>query len=1263
MNNILEIIIRATDNASQVISKIGQSGFTMSRDMEMACLKVGAALTGIGISAKLAVDNINSAFLSFDNAMTEVKALGSLTEDEFEKIRQKALDLSSTMPIAADDVAKAMYSMVSVGWEYGEMMEAIEPASKLAVAGSADLADTIDAVIAVMDAYGSTGITANEITAIFAKGVGEGKWELNDFMQEMMKNINVASNLGISFQELAAYNVALQPTFTDSTEAGTAFKQMLMNLIEEKNIKAIESFGVQVKNTDGSFRGLIPIITDLDNVLSQHYGEVDKNTKIAEIFGARSVNAFNALARKKDDLPELIERMGDATFIEEQFGVKIESTGAKLEIANNKMNNAKIALGDAMAPATLAAAEGMAKLAGVIERLPGPLQTVAGSALVFGQSLIVIGPLLMALPALMSAIGPATTLAQGAMLGLKAAMAGVSTSSLFVTGTLSTIGVTLGSLLLPIAAVVAAAVLLYAAWKVNFLGIRDITGEVASWVKDRWQGVKDTFASVGEAIAPSVDKLKSALGKLFETIDDVFKKFSGGKSIVDTLKSAFDLLGRIIDAVVRKFGTELSRALTGIIDGLTKLVEWVGKAVEWFGKLADNKVVAFLIGARDKTMDFAGAVMDSLFPAVEKTNDELETTTENLDKTSTGLDKTTDSADKTGKSTSTLTDLMADLGITGTSALDGIAGAAEGVENSLASLTGSLSKALADFAANSKNWNAIMGELKGATGDQLGIYLQMGQFTDEYSEWYALKGYKAQGGKLSKEQEVRLKELTMKADEGILQVLGDSDAVEELSDKAKEALAKYEKEGKFDAGGYTPSHIYSQEEWQNMDANERQAIVDSKSIYGIGSETDYITYYGGKTTDYMDDKYSSWGPDKGSSGGGGSGSSGGGGSGSDDDWQPYDPNDTAPEGMTWIDDGEGGYYAYAAGGGKVKKGGKLTVAEKGWEVVVFPDGTRKLFTEQTEIDVPAGAQVRPGPQTGFLSFDELSRTGTKEGDAELEPLIKTTDARKKSVDQILDEIKGFTELVKKQKESTTTTEKQTNTINKWTANLENRTTGMTNNTLARFTGMGTGMQSRMDTTAEGVTSRFGAMGDRSVKSTGVVKGSLDDFFNFMENRAAGLQKTTGTGCTGPGCGKEEFYTDDSGFSTDTEYNYVPFDWNKLPKPKGWDIRLGLPKLASGGNIIGPGRVIVGDDGPEVLDLNKGATVVPLTGSERDTGGIDTKALAKVLRDNSGVRDVHIHVQNLFGVPDKNSLRPVARIIRNLLNEEGNRRSDRGASVL
>ncbi|MFM9653814.1 hypothetical protein ACKI1S_48445, partial [Streptomyces galilaeus] len=42
----------------------------------------------------------------------------------------------------------------------------------------------------------------------------------------------------------------------------------------------------------------------------------------------------------------------------------------------------------------------------------------------------------------------------------------------------------------------------------------------------------------------------------------------------------------------------------------------------------------------------------------------------------------------------------------------------------------------------------------------------------------------------------------------------------------------------------------------------------------------------------------------------------------------------------------------------------------------------------------------------------------------------------------------------------------------------------------------------------------------------------------------------------------------------------------------------IPMLAKGGTITGAGSVLVGENGPEILNVGRGASVVPLTGSQR-----------------------------------------------------------------
>lgn len=213
-------------------------------------MAVGAAMTGVGVGAKLMVDDVNRSFLEFDGSMTAVKALGGTSEEEFRRMREAAIDMSTQVPISAVDVSDAMYSMISVGYDFDTMMATIPEATKLAVGGNQALKESVDTVINVFGAYGTELYSAADITNILAKAVGVGKWELNDFTSEIMRNIGSGAQLGISFEELAAANVLLQNKFTSAEVAGTSMNAMLSRLINPSVIKKLEEMGVHVKEPD-----------------------------------------------------------------------------------------------------------------------------------------------------------------------------------------------------------------------------------------------------------------------------------------------------------------------------------------------------------------------------------------------------------------------------------------------------------------------------------------------------------------------------------------------------------------------------------------------------------------------------------------------------------------------------------------------------------------------------------------------------------------------------------------------------------------------------------------------------------------------------------------------------------------------------------------------------------------------------------------------------------------------------------------------------
>jgi len=273
------------------------AGITSSR---AGLMTLGAAFTRVGIAATEMSHQVQDAFLDFDTAMTEVKALGGLTTDEFNSMRDAAFDLSSTMPITATDFANAMYLMVSVGYDYQTMMATIPEAAQLAVAGSMQMAEATNAIINVMGAYGEETYTAAEITKVFANAVGVGKYEMTDFMTEIMKNIGVASQLGISFSDLAAYNVALQNSFTNAEEAGTSFNRMLIQLTDPNTVETLKSMGISVTDSGGKFRDLTDILADLKTALSLVTDDAERMGIVTDLFGTYGQRAAFALMDQVD---------------------------------------------------------------------------------------------------------------------------------------------------------------------------------------------------------------------------------------------------------------------------------------------------------------------------------------------------------------------------------------------------------------------------------------------------------------------------------------------------------------------------------------------------------------------------------------------------------------------------------------------------------------------------------------------------------------------------------------------------------------------------------------------------------------------------------------------------------------------------------------------------------------------------------------------------------------------------------------------------
>ncbi len=99
--------------------------------------------------------------------------------------------------------------------------------------------------------------------------------------------------------------------------------------------------------------------------------------------------------------------------------------------------------------------------------------------------------------------------------------------------------------------------------------------------------------------------------------------------------------------------------------------------------------------------------------------------------------------------------------------------------------------------------------------------------------------------------------------------------------------------------------------------------------------------------------------------------------------------------------------------------------------------------------------------------------------------------------------------------------------------------------------------------------------------------------------------------------------------------------NKIPGVNIGKIKLlgevAIPRLAKGGSIQQAGAVMVGEEGPEVLHLPRGAVVKPLSGAQGDTFNL----YGDIVIDASKIKDIQDIVDLFRGIKQERIARGVA----------------------
>lgn len=592
-------ITNFSSNLSKIQSDIESTGKKLDglNNLGTGITNVGKSLTtsltlpiaGVGTAAvKLATD--------FEYSMSQVQAISGATGEEFEMLRDEAIELGGSTKFSAGEVADAMTEMAKAGWTTEQILSGMSGVLDAAAASGEGLATVSTIVADAVTGFGLEASDSSKIADLLTQAANSGTIGINDLGESFKYVAPVAGSLGISIEDATTAIAAMSMAGIKGSQAGTSLRTMLANIVNptEKMQGAMVDLGLGIKdaegnftslavNADGSFKSLDELVATMRTNM-QGMTDDQKAQTAAMLAGKEGMSGLLSLMNLTQEEYDAISASmyGSSGVAQETAEVMQDNLKSAVEQLGGAMESLAIRIGDQLIPIIRKVAE---YITAFTEKLAGASEEQIQMGIKIAAVVAAIGPLLMI-------VGKLITTFVSVSKAITAVKSGFTLLA-------SSLGIATGPLLAIVAAVAAVVAAFVTLWKNN--------EEFRNKVTEIWTGVVEMFQNF---FAQITEKINS-LGFNFENFGQVLKAIWQGicdflapvfigvfTYISDTIKTVLDVILGVVDFFFAVFKGDWEgawNAVKGIFESI-----WNG-LVAWFENIGNT-----LLGVLDVVLGWFG---------------------------------------------------------------------------------------------------------------------------------------------------------------------------------------------------------------------------------------------------------------------------------------------------------------------------------------------------------------------------------------------------------------------------------------------------------------------------------------------------------------------------------------------------------------------------------------------------------------------------------------------------------------------------------
>lgn len=287
-----KVVIETDLDSSGIEKGLSKLGSIAAKGMKAATVAITGTAAALGGVAAAAI-KVGS---DFESQMSRVKAISGATGEEFEQLKEQAMQLGADTSFSASQAAEGMENLAAAGFTTSEIMSAMPGLLNLAAASGEDLASSSDIAASTLRGFGLAASDAAHVADVLAANANRTNSSVADTGEAMKYVAPLARAAGLSLEETAAAIGIMANTGIQGSQAGTSLRGALSRLSKPTDdmTAAMDELGISFYDSNGKMKSLTEQVGMLRQA-TEGMTDEQKNNYLVTLYGQEALSGMLAL--------------------------------------------------------------------------------------------------------------------------------------------------------------------------------------------------------------------------------------------------------------------------------------------------------------------------------------------------------------------------------------------------------------------------------------------------------------------------------------------------------------------------------------------------------------------------------------------------------------------------------------------------------------------------------------------------------------------------------------------------------------------------------------------------------------------------------------------------------------------------------------------------------------------------------------------------------------------------------------------------------